>query len=56
MKNDLAKFILREQKALDSDHCQYPEEHYNCYMQAFERIVEAAQTVLKKKRKRKHTQ
>ena len=42
----LAKMIIAEMDQLDADKCQYPESHYNCYMIAMQRLVEAARAAL----------
>jgi hypothetical protein len=48
-KIDLAKGILEAQERLDDDKCDYPEDHYGCYIREMRSLVEKAEEVVKQK-------
>ena len=51
-KIDLAKAIVEADNELSNDNCRYPEDHYGCYIREWSKIVNIAEDILKKKRKR----
>ena len=40
--DDLPELILRADARLQADNCQYPDDHYTCYIREWESIVELA--------------